>query len=322
MLRQFLLSLFFKSILFGVPLLVFAGSMSKAIGDPSSAIFDGQLDTVHYRFVFRERFRTVAEELAESADAIRAKVLHDLGSQRPDKTKVVVAGDFDDMQAAAPAGVQIPAWAAGVAFPRHNLVLLRVKGDSPQATKIEQVFTHEWAHLALTYAVDFRKIPRWFNEGFAMYHSGEWSFSRTTTLASGVVSKRIFSLQSLTDFFPDKLSDVELAYAQSIDFIGFLLGEYGQGPFGRLIGLLGQGWSFTSALEEAYDSSLAEIEDKWRQDLKLRYTWIPLITGAATFWFLASLLFILAYLKKRRRKREGFERMDDDREGDDLNLPM
>ncbi len=101
-----------------------------------------------------------------------------------------------------------------------------------------------------------------------------------------------------------------------------MLGEYGQGPFGRLIGLLGQGWSFTSALEEAYDSSLAEIEDKWRQDLKLRYTWIPLITGAATFWFLASLLFILAYLKKRRRKREGFERMDDDREGDDLNLPM
>ncbi|MBW1810148.1 MAG: hypothetical protein JRJ87_18265 [Deltaproteobacteria bacterium] len=286
------------------------------------ATFDGQIDTSHYRFFFRERFRLVAEELAESADSIRAKVLQDLRSNRPDKTKIVVAGDFDDMQAAAPAGVQIPAWAAGVAFPRDNLILLRVKGDSPQASKIEQVFTHEWAHLALAYAVDFRKIPRWFNEGFAMYHSGEWSFSRTTTLASGVVSKRIFSLQSLTDFFPEKLSQVELAYAQSIDFVGFLLGEYGQEPFGQLIELLAQGWSFISALEEAYDSSLAEIEDQWRQDLKLRYTWIPLITGAATFWFLASLIFILAYLKKRRRKIEGFERLDDDQEGDNLNPPI
>ena len=149
-----------------------------------------------------------------------------------------------------------------------------------------------------------------------MYQAGEWSLDRSRTLSSGVASKRIFSLEALTDSFPDKVSDVELAYAQSVDFVGFLLGEFGPDPFHRFVELLADDWPFFVALEEAYDTGIQVLEDRWRQDLKMRFSWIPLITGTATFWFLATLVFVLAYLKKRRSRRMAFERLDDDQPPD------
>jgi MYXO-CTERM domain-containing protein len=160
--------------------------------------------------------------------------------------------------------------------------------------------------------VSHRELPRWFKEGFAIYQSGEWSFGRTRALAGGVLSGRLLSLEAIHDQFPTSIYDIELAYAQSIDFVSFLLGEYGPAKFHRLVGLLRRGWSFFLAVEEAYDDGLANIEEAWHRDLKMRFTWIPVVTGTATLWFLATLVFLAAFLKRRRRKIEALEEMDDD----------
>jgi hypothetical protein len=160
--------------------------------------------------------------------------------------------------------------------------------------------------------VGFKPLPRWFREGFAIYQSGEWSFGRTRALAGGVISGRLFSLEALSEQFPTSVRDIELAYAQSIDFVSFLLGEYGPGPFRNMIGLLAQGWNFFLALEEAYDDGLFAIEEAWHRDLKMRFTWIPLLTGTATLWFLAAVVFILAYLKKRRARLAAMEKLDEE----------
>jgi len=198
----------------------------------------------------------------------------------------------------------------GLAFPRRKLILLRTRSGTGRADRLDQVFHHEWAHVALDHAVSFRPLPRWFKEGFAIFQSGEWSFGRVRALAGGVVSNRLFSLETLGEQFPKSPLEVELAYAQSIDFVSFLLGEYGRAPFHRLIQLLRADWPFFLAVEEAYDDGLFSIEEAWHQDLKMRFTWIPLLTGTAVLWFAATLIFIAAYLKKRRHKHLGLLAMD------------
>jgi len=271
-----------------------------------------QTNSTHFTFHHRKAQTSAARDLAEKADAWRRRILSDLGGDRPDHTRVFLALDLADMRRAAPEGVKVPAWAAGMAFPRRNLILLKLTSGSGSATDVEKVFAHEFSHVALDYAVGFKPLPRWFREGFAIYQSGEWSFGRTRALAGGVVSGRLFSLEALSEQFPTSVHDIELAYAQSIDFVSFLLGEYGPEPFRKMIGLLAQDWSFFLALEEAYDDGLFAIEEAWHRDLKMRFTWIPLITGTATLWFLATLVFILAYLKKRRRRLEAMEKLDDE----------
>ncbi len=283
------------------PAIVIILTMAAGSADLSS------VNTSHFTFFYQEGQRPLAEDLAAVADRLRAQVLTDLGTSGPDQTKVYLASTQNDLQRLAPEGARIPSWAAGVAFPRLNKILLR-----STSSNLEQVFHHEWAHLALDHAVAFRPLPRWFKEGFAIYQSGEWSFGRVKILASGVVSGRLFSLEAINDQFPTSVWDVELAYAQSIDFVSFLLGEYGRDTFHRLIKLLAREWPFFLAIEEAYDNSLKSIEEAWHQDLRLRFTWIPLVTGTATLWFLATLVFVLAYLKKRRRKLQALESMEDE----------
>jgi hypothetical protein len=273
-----------------------------------------RFETEHFVFFHRPEQAAAARDLAEAADAWRRRILSDLGTDGPDATRVFLALDLADMRAVAPGGVKVPSWAAGMAFPRSNLILLKLTSGSGETPDLKKVFAHEFSHVALDHAVKFRPIPRWFREGFAIYQSGEWSFGRARALAGGVITGRLFSLQALSEQFPTAVRDVELAYAQSIDFISFLLGEHGPAPFQRLIRLLAGGWSFFLALEEAYDDGLFAIEEAWRRDLKMRFTWIPLVTGTAMLWFLATLVFLLAYLKKRRLRLEALSRLDDEGE--------
>ncbi|HUU00877.1 MAG TPA: peptidase MA family metallohydrolase [Myxococcota bacterium] len=280
------------------------------VGWAPPAFLDGRLPGEHFVILFRERHRPLAEELKVSAENTRARIVSDLGAPGSEGgTSVCLLQDFDDMQAAAPRGMSIPIWASGLAFPAYNLIFLRLVSPSASDVDLDKLFAHELAHLALAHALGPVTIPRWFNEGFAMYQSDEWSFERTRILASGVISNRIFSLEALTDAFPEKVADIRLAYAQSIDFVSFLLEKKGRAGFGRLIRLLAGGLGFLAALEEAYDTSLASLEDEWHTDLRLRFTWIPLLTGTASLWFIVSLVFILAYIRRRRRWRRELERL-------------
>ena len=43
-----------------------------------------------------------------------------------------------------------------------------------------------------------------------------------------------------------------------------------------------------------------EFEEKWRNYLKVRFSWLPIVTSTTTLWFLVTVTFILAYIKKKR----------------------
>jgi hypothetical protein len=262
----------------------------------------------------------LALDLAAVAESYRHKVLADLGSDGPARIRVYVCDGLACMKRMAPKGARVPSWAAGMAFGHHDLILLRANSQAGTQT-LDQVFLHELAHLVLIQAVGHHPVPRWFHEGFAIYQSGEWSMGRVTALGSGVLSGRLFSLQSLTESFPDSPPDVQLAYAQSIDFIGYLLNQHGRAAFHRLVDYLGRGWSFITAVEEAYDQSIFRIEADWHADLKLRFTWLPVLTGTATLWFLATLILVAAWIRKRRTRALAFEMMEDAPDPDDEPPP-
>ncbi len=67
-------------------------------------------------------------------------------------------------------------------------------------------------------------------------------------------------------------------------------------------------------LMEVYGIRWEEIEERWRNYLKLRFSWVPIITSTTTLWFLVTIVFIFGYLRKRRANRlklEEWEREDE-----------
>lgn len=273
---------------------------------------DRVIETKGFVFNFDSQQTGLAQQLVSMADREKSRISKDLSVEYSGKIRVVLASTREKMQRMMPKGARAPAWASGLAFSRQGLMILHTSQTGAGANEINKVFVHELAHILLDHAVDFRWLPRWFQEGFAIYQSGEWSFQRVRVLASGVLSGRLYSLREIEEQFPDRFSDVELAYAQSIDFVSFLLSKRDRVAFGRLTELLAKGWAFFLAVEEAYKQDLGSIESAWLHDLKVRFTWIPLVTGGAALWFLGSVILVMAYIKKRRKKSRDLKRLDEE----------
>jgi hypothetical protein len=248
----------------------------------------------------RER---AARAFLEAALALRTRIQADLGAEDGGPVRIVLAEDLAQMRALAPPGSRVPSWAAGLAFPTRGLVLLRLDSRVEGADGLERVLAHELAHLLLARATGFSPLSRWFHEGYAVYAAGEWSFGRTAALTHGALANRLFTLEELDDSFPESAWEAELAYAQSIDFVAYLLGRGGRTAFHRLIGLLREGWPLVVALEEAYDTGFGELERAWRADVSRRTTWIPLLTGTGVLWSLGAVALGAAFLRRRRARR-------------------
>jgi hypothetical protein len=55
-----------------------------------------------------------------------------------------------------------------------------------------------------------------------------------------------------------------------------------------------------------------EWERRWRRSVTMRYRWIPALTSGGSLWLLISLLFVIAFLRKRRRSRAVLARWEEE----------
>jgi hypothetical protein len=269
------------------------------------------ITTPHFAFSFQSRDERMIRGLIEEAEQLRQEITTDIGLDVEGITKVYLAPSLSMYQALQPGG-KIQAWSAAVAYPGQNLIIIL----SPRAIKrghmdLGTIFKHEFSHILLGRAFQGSGgIPHWLHEGVAMYESREWDFRRVSTITQAVLTDTLIPLSEITQHFPQKEDRAELAYCQSFYLISFLIHEYGRQPFHRFIREYSRGNPLNQVLMDTYGMGLDQLEERWRRYLKMRFSWIPIITSATALWFFLTLLFILAYGKKRRAKRQLYEQWD------------
>jgi hypothetical protein len=267
-------------------------------------------ETKHFEFYFRGTGAAAHTALVEEAEAVAARVTRDLGTRWPSRTRVVVAGSAGDFAAALPAGADLGEGVVGVAFPDERLIVLR------NVPELRQVFVHEASHIALYGAAPRTRLPRWFVEGFAAHQSGEGSFGRLSSLVRASVSGRLIPLADLERRFPARHDAADLAYAQSAELVSYLLGTYGHAALRELLQRLRRGEPFFDALSQAYHTSLGDLEKAYLRDIRIRYNWVPILTGPLTLWMGITLIFLVAYWRKRRAMKRRLAEMAEDEGGD------
>jgi hypothetical protein len=272
--------------------------------------------TPHFAFYFHPGDERLAGSLIERAEGMRREIVEDLGFDFKGITEVYLAPSPSKYQEIQP-GPWVPSWSAGVAYPSLNLIILK----SPRALKrghidLEKVLKHELTHIAVGRAFEGRdEVPRWLDEGLAMYESREWDLSRVSAITRAVLTDSLIPLSQITDRFPHEVTKAELAYVQSFYLVSFLVSKYGKDRFHRFIMEYGSGTGLGKVLEKVYSLRWDEFEERWKDYLRLRFSWIPLITSTTTLWFLVTIVFIIGYVRKRKAKRQIFEQWE--REGDD-----
>jgi hypothetical protein len=275
---------------------------------PASSVFElkpapadfQRIDRDGVELEFPGSVRSRVEPLLETIDTMRGRLSKDLGQSVLAAVHVRVARGPDQMVELAPVGFPPYDYAVGMAYPSAHLILLSMQAPFTwEATDLSEIVEHELAHLALDEAVAGHAVPLWFNEGLAMYESGEQRWQRWETLSYAAFGDRLIPLAELERGFPRDASAVSLAYAESADVVRFLAREVDRARFGSLVQRVRVGIPFGRALEDAYSTDVRKLEYEWREDVKKHLRLLPLLTGGGLFGALMMALLVAAWVRRR-----------------------
>jgi hypothetical protein len=201
-------------------------------------------------------------------------------------------------------GGRVPEWGAGVAIPALRwIVLPTYPAPGPAVRDPAVTLRHELAHLAL-HAYLPGPIPRWFDEGYATFTSGGWDQAAAWQIRLAFLLGRAPPLDSLTLNWPRGAEQARLAYLLSASAVQYLLEIGGESGFTALLDTWRHEGSFNAALRRVYGMTPGQFEQAWARVVRRRYGWLLALSQVTVFWVVVSLLLIVLYGIRRRRKRE------------------
>lgn len=270
------------------------------------------------RWEYPERARDLVEPLFDAWDRALPRIQQELGTEGEAlPVRVRVGVDPEQMTALAPPAAPPPAYAVGVAYPGLSLILLTLTApDTWQRPGLEGVLVHELSHIALHTALGTSEgrgndVPLWFVEGVAIYQARERSIERVETLWTATFRGGVIPLDDLDERFPSRPHEVSLAYAESADFVAWLIRRSGPEKLGELVGRVRRGQDFELAVTQTWSAGLGALELAWREDLSGRYGALPMFASGSVGWVLAGML-VFAGLRRRRERRAEIEKRWDE----------
>ena len=245
-------------------------------------------------------------ELRDALPGLRHEIGAALGATDSAPLFLRVATGPETLQLLAPADAPPPAYATGVAYPARGLILLSLTApESGVRPDMRSLLLHELAHVALHRRVRGASVPRWFTEGLAVQLAGEQNLERIRTLWGASSGDNLLPLSALSNSFPSRASEVNLAYAQSADLVGYLMRRPdGRANLSAAFDEMARGTSFDDAIEHAYGMSLGALDAHWRSNLRERYQSWPLALGGGSVWLLAIVVLVVGFFRKRRRDKK------------------
>jgi len=201
-----------------------------------------------------------AAVLAEGAAAL-GRFREVIGVEAGQPISVYVYASERDMASAIPSRSQAfdaRTVTLGMAMGGDTLVLLG-KGREVLGT-----VAHELSHAVVHQATDnpFTELPRWLDEGLAMYAEGELPRDNANALSKAIQSGNLLTLRSMTSY-PGDSRLVDLFYGQAYSLVAYMIETYGPDAMKSLLALIGEGVAPEEALMQAYGLTLDDLEREW-----------------------------------------------------------
>jgi hypothetical protein len=255
----------------------------------------------------------LVDELAQTLRSEWPRIERELGADVEDGLVIRIGRSHEEMAALAPRGAPPPAYAVGVAYPASGLVLLTLSApETWERPALRQVLVHELSHVALHRAANGRPVPRWLAEGLAIHQARERSFERVRSLWEATARGQLVPLDDLARAFPTLPHRVNVAYAESADFVEWLSKRSGEPRLPELISRIARDQPFETAVSQTFHAGIGQLEHEWREELAERFGAFPLLLGTGAIWVLIAVLVVLAWIRRRRGARVTLQRWADE----------
>jgi hypothetical protein len=211
---------------------------------------------------------TLAQDLLKIAQSTLTRLGDEIGLRLEAPVFIYLYQSQQDMSAAlAPrsTGFDDRIVTLGVAVSDDTLLLL---GDHPD---VRTTLPHELSHIVVGLATKnaFAPLPRWLDEGLAMYAEGDLPASNTQALQSAIKRDTLISVRSLSSY-TGEASQVDLYYGEVYSVTDFLLRTYGRDKMTVLLEVFRRGTYQDDALQQVYSLNLEGLDAAWRQSLGLK----------------------------------------------------
>jgi len=273
-----------------------------------------------YVVEYDERDKREAQVVAEEAERALPELKSRFGPRPTGPVRIVVANSIDAFRDTV--GSDMPGWAAGVAVASRNLVVLKPRRLTfRRGTTLRQTVRHELTHIVLGANYAMGRLPRWMNEGIAMWQADEPTFRGEFNLSASVLFGRLVPMTQLDRKFRNARNDVAaVCYAESRSLVDFIIAQHGEEA---LVRILEESRSATA--DEAFISALgrpaSQLYREWRRWMQRYVYWYSVLSGVALFWLMALLVFV-AYARKRIWGRRKLAEWDEDDETTPFDLPF
>ncbi len=198
----------------------------------------------------------------------------------------------------------LPDWSGGVAFPDERAIILRPPQVFFDPQEYREVLLHELAHIYLADKADSCPIPLWFNEGLAMLVSGKtFSWNDHLAISSAVITDNLLELEEVDKMLVFGLAKAQLAYAQSLLAVQFLIHNFGEGVIGSLLdgSAIDKNWEQVFELVSGSDAKKFNLD--LQQYINKEYRWALLLQVKNLFWILLVILFLCGFMVIKIRNR-------------------
>jgi len=204
---------------------------------------------------------------------------------------------------------RLPAWSEGAAFPESGTIVLLT--DAPP-DRLRGALRHELAHLALRWDVR-RRLPLWFEEGYAAVAAGEWGRLEALRLNWHVARGIRMNLGDVDRALRAGAAEADAAYALATTAVLLLERWGGERGLAPLMATLGSAPTFDAALRATYYVTEADFEARWERDVAAHYGWLAWVEAAGLFWTVVGCALVWAWARRRRRDRARRTALDEPR---------
>lgn len=259
---------------------------------------------------FQVEDRRFADRVISIATQTSNRLINDIGISPSDTIRIHIAETLEAFQTFTPGA--IPDWGEGYAVPDWNLIVLKSPRITGSLENLNEVVVHELAHILLHSAMRSADIPRWLDEGFAMFSAREWGFLDRVSLILAVLSDNLVPLSAIhrVNTFPEHKA--QLAYQESALMVQYIIRQYGRSGLQSLLYQLRRTGSINQACQQAFGISVVQLEQEWLNFMQETYGW-KAVPGESLSLFIGPLfvtLFVLAYISMRYRRRQTIKRWE------------
>ncbi len=244
-----------------------------------------------------------AKQTAELAQNLYEEIAYDLQIEEKDTVRIIIASDRNQFRTFVKGDP--PNWAEAFAFPAINTILLKSPRWNRSQGSYKITLAHEILHIVLHRIIGNRYIPRWLDEGLALFYSRDVKWKTMTALSKAAFTNSLIPLKELDKVLSFHRFKAELAYQQSYSVVEYLLKTYDIEAVQNILKGIRNGTDMDTLFRRATGSDMERFEKEWRNYVKQNYRWLWLYDIQIYLGILFIVLFLLAiplvWLRNRKK---------------------